>query len=74
MSRLLLAVFPVVAPLGLFASTAYLPAAPAQPRIFARTLNLKGYGVVAYGTTINTEVFARALAAVKAAGPAKPNP
>jgi hypothetical protein len=41
---------------------------PEQPRIPARTFNLDDYGAVADRTTLNTEAFRRAIAAVDQAG------
>lgn len=41
---------------------------PAQPIIPARTFNLKDFGAVPDGTTLNTEAFKRAVAAVDQAG------
>src|SRR5260221_5776550 len=41
---------------------------PAQPVIPDRTFNLKDFGAVADGTTLNTDAFKRAVAAVDKAG------
>lgn len=71
MSKLLLSFLLVIAPLGLFSANAPAPAAPAQPTIPERTFNLKDYGAVADGTTLNTAAITRAIAAVKAAGGGK---
>lgn len=68
MSKLLLCCFLALGPLGLFASPATIPAAPAQPKIPERTFSLKDFGAVADGTTLNTAAITRAIAAVKAAG------
>lgn len=68
MSKLLLCCFFTLGPLGLFAAPAAVPTAPAQPKIPERIFNLKDFGAVADGTTLNTGSFERAFAAVKTAG------
>ena len=42
--------------------------APAQPKIPGRTFNLKDFGAVGDGLTLNTDAFKRAVAAVDQAG------